>query len=145
MKHRSPGQILKSFIRSTSAEEKEKIKGDELKKLRACFTFLADTYRQSDLGKSRLAKDAPHFYTMVTSLIASGKLAPTDGAPPDYAELRRKLSAFAKLLLDDAEPPADEDLARQLLEYKKAAARQTTNPGQRDIRQQAFLAIIEKL
>ena len=144
-KHRSPGQILKSFIRSTSLEEKAKIIPEELKKLRISFKFLAGAYKNSDLGKSRLARDTPHFYTMITSLIASGKLMPQDGKPPDEKELQRKLVAFAKLLPDNAPAPEEKYLAEQLGEFKKAAARQTTNPGQRDIRQKAFLEILDRL
>jgi hypothetical protein len=144
-KHRAPGQILKSFIRSTSDVEKTKITGPELKTLRTVFSFLADSYKTTDLGKTRLARDTPHFYTMVTSLMASGKLLPKAGISPDLKELRRKLLAFASFLPDGAELPEDKYLLEKVQEYKRAAARQTTNPGQRDIRQTRFLEIIERI
>ena len=41
-KHRTPGQILKSFIRSTNVDERTKIKKEELKQLRACFELCAE-------------------------------------------------------------------------------------------------------
>ncbi len=85
-KHRAPGQILKSFIRSEDEVEKTKVTSTELKKLQACFGFLVDAYKKTDLANTRLARDTPHFYTVVTSLIASGKLVPKNGVPPDTAE-----------------------------------------------------------
>jgi hypothetical protein len=144
-KHRAPGQILKSFIRSTNVDEKEKISTAELKTLRSCFSFLDECYKKSDLGRSRLARDMPHFYTMVTSFLASGLLLPKDGIVPDKKELQRKLLGFAKFLPEDAPPPENQYLAEKMYEYKRAAARQTTNPGQRDIRQTRFLEIVGKL
>lgn len=144
-KHRSPGQILKSFIRSRDDAEKAKINPAELKRLRIVFNFLVESYKQTDLEKTRLAQDTPHFYTMVTSLMASGKLEPKGGIMPDAKELRRKLLAFAKFLPDGAAVPEDKYLAEILEKYKQAAARQTTNPGQREIRQTNFLAMIDKL
>ena len=144
-KHRSPGQILKSFIRSTGDDEKSKITTAESKKLRACFNFLDDSYKKTTLGKTRLARDTPHFYTMVTSILASNMLTPKDGVVPSPKELQRKLLAFATLLPDDADVPEDAYLAEKIQEYKEAAARQTTNPGQREIRQERFLDIIGRL
>src|ERR1035437_7484123 len=144
-KHRSPGQILKSFIRSTGDDEKSKITTAESKKLRACFNFLDDSYKKTILGKTRLARDTPHFYTMVTSILASNMLTPKDGVVPSPKELQRKLLAFATLLPDDADIPEDGYLAEKIQEYKEAAARQTTNPGQREIRQERFLDIIGRL
>jgi hypothetical protein len=144
-KHRAPGQILKSFIRSTDAVEKTKITPAELKKLRVVFGFLAESYKVSGLGKTRLARDTPHFYTMVTSLMASGRLQPKPGITPDYDELRRKILAFANFLPDGAVLPEDEHLREGVREYKRAATRQTTHPGQRDLRQKRFLEIIDQL
>ena len=144
-KHRAPGQILKSFIRSEDEAEKTKVAPAELKKLQTCFAFLADAYKNTDLANTRLARDTPHFYTMVTSLIASGKLVPKDGVAPDTAELQRKLLAFSKFLVDNAAAPENAYIAERLQKYKEAAARQTTNPGQRATRQTTFLEIIDKL
>jgi hypothetical protein len=62
-KHRAPGQILKSFIRSKIDDsEKKKITRAELKTLKIVFGFLANCYSRSALGSSRLATDQPHFY-----------------------------------------------------------------------------------
>lgn len=144
-KHRSPGQILKSFIRSTSDDEKTKITTPESKKLRSVFNFLADSYKKTDLEKTRLARDIPNFYTMVTSLLASDMLVPKNGVAPDVKGLQRKLLAFAKFLPEHAALPANAELAEKIEDYKQAAARQTTNPGQREIRQARFLEIIGEL
>src|SRR5215467_4218398 len=49
-KHRTPGQILRSFIRSTTEEEKTKISVAELKRLRTVFNFLSEAYANTPLG-----------------------------------------------------------------------------------------------
>ena len=144
-KHRTPGQILRSFIRSTTEEEKTKISVAELKRLRTVFNFLSEAYANTPLGETRLATDTPHFYTMVTSLLRSKLLVPSEKYTPDREEILRKLLAFAHFLPDSAEPPRDRYLAECVEDYKKAATRQTTHPGQRDIREKRFLEVIKKL
>jgi hypothetical protein len=118
------------------------ITAPEEKKLRITFNFLDKCYKETSLGTTRLARDLPHFYTMVTSLLASD-LLDADGAPPDYPTVRKKLIAFAKLLVEPTSIPAN--IVEDLQEYKRAAARQTTHPGQRRTRHNKFLAIMDKL
>jgi hypothetical protein len=142
-KHRAPGQVLKSFISNKIEADNKAIVPLELKKLRTCFAFLDKAYKETELGRSRLARDLPNFYTMVTSLLASDLLSPSNGGGPDYPEVRRKLLAFARLLADSAKPPAG--VVNQLAQYKVAASRQTTHTGQRDVRQRRFLEILEAL
>lgn len=140
-KHRAPGDILKSFIRGKDADDRAKATPAELKRMRAVFTFLDVAYKETDLGKTRLASDLPHFYTMVTSLLSSDVLKP-DGEAPNYVGVRKKLLAFAKML-DAKELPAH--LQEAMREYRQAAAKQTTHPGQRDLRQKRFLEILGKV
>ena len=140
--HRQPGQILKIFIKTGDATDTTAVTAPEEKRLRTVFSFLDKCYKETGLGNTRLARDLPHFYTMVTTLLSSDLLE-ADGAPPDYPNVRRKLNEFAKLLPDTAKPK--KELAGALLEYKKAAARQTTHPGQRRTRQTKFLDISEAL
>ena len=137
--HRQPGQILKAFIKTDSKADTTAISPQEAKQLRVVFNFLDVTYKETDLGSTRLARDLPHFYTMVTALLASGLLE-ADGAAPDYPNVRRKLLAFAKLLPDNATSKAA--IQDALRAYKQAAAKQTTHPGQRRIRQEKFLEIL---
>jgi hypothetical protein len=140
--HRQPGQILKAFIKTDDDANMTAITAPELKRLKVCFTFLDKSYKTTALGSSRLARDLPHFYTMVTSLLASDLLE-ADGNAPDYPAVRKKLLAFSRLLPDNASPQAD--IVEALMEYKQAAAKQTTHPGQRRIRQAKFLEIIDKI
>lgn len=140
--HREPGRVLKAFIRNEESADNNEISDQELRRLRLCFLFLDKAYDATTLGSTRLARDLPHFYTMVTMLLVSS-LLDADGAPPDYPKLRDKLVAFAALLPDDAVFP--EAVESDLEEYKKAAARQTTHPGQRRIRQERLLTMLEKL
>jgi hypothetical protein len=143
-KHRAPGQVLKSFISNKIEADNKAIVPLELKNLRTCFSFLDKAYKDHpDFSRSRLARDLPNFYTMVTSLLASGMLGPSNGGGPDYPEARRKLLAFGRLLADNGKPPAS--IAEQLAQYKVAASRQTTHTGQRDIRQKRFIEILEVL
>jgi hypothetical protein len=142
-KHRAPGQVLKSFISNKTETDNKAIVPLELKKLRACFAFLDKAYKDPNLGWSRMSRDLPNFYTMVTALLASDMLGPSNKGGPDYPETKRKLVAFARLLADGAKAPAE--IADQLAQYKAAASRQTTHTGQRDIRQRRFLEILGKL
>jgi hypothetical protein len=141
--HRQQGQVLKAFIKSDKdSADYAALTKEEIGKLKRCFTFLAHSYRNSELGRTRLARDIPHFYTMVTSLLSSDLLDAADAAPPDYPSVRRKIVAFGKLL-DSTKPPTN--VATALQEYKEAATKQTTHPGRRKTRQDRFLEIIEKL
>lgn len=142
--HRAPGQILKSFIKSKDDDDNSGITVEELKKLRTVFVFLDKCYKETDLGETRLARDLPHFYTMITSLISSNLLEAAGGFP-DYLAVRKKLIAFAKLIPEDAVPPKDKFIAENIREYRQAAARQTTHPGKRRARQTKFLEILDRL
>jgi Protein of unknown function DUF262 len=139
--HRQPGQILKAFIKTDDKTDTKAVTPQELKKLRTCFTFLDKCYKETDLGNTRLARDLPFFYTMVTALLASDMLE-ADGAPPDYPTVRKKLLAFAALLDKSAVPL---EISDPLKQYKQAAVRQTTHPGQRKIRQDRFIEILNQL
>jgi hypothetical protein len=141
-KHRAPGQILKSFIRSKDAEDKTKMTNAEEKKLRAAFAFLDKSYKESNLGKSRLARDLAHFYTMVTALISSDLLQ-AKGEAPNFLSVRNKLLKFAKLI--ETPGTADQSISPKLREYMQAASKQTTHPGQREKRQHTMLEIIDKV
>jgi hypothetical protein len=140
--HRQPGQVLKAFIKSDEKADISELTTQELGQLKKVFTFLDKSYAESKLGDTRLARDLPHFYTMVTTLLASD-LLDAAGAPPAYPKVRRKLLAFAKVVPDDA--PFLESIETELDEYKEAAARQTTHPGRRRTRHDKLLQILAKL
>ena len=140
--HRQPGQILKAFIKTQGDANTSAITPVELGQVRKVFGFLDRAYKETQLGESRLARDLPHFYTMVTTFLSSD-LLDAHGAPPDYQGARDKLLKFSKLLSDDA--IVTEKIVELLRDYKQAAARQTTHPGSRRTRQTKFLAILEKL
>jgi hypothetical protein len=140
--HREPGRVLKAFIKNDETTDINRISTAEFRQLRGCFEFLDKAYRETDLGNTRLARDLPHFYTMVTTLLVSDLLE-AESAPPAYPKVRDKLVAFAALLPDDATVP--KNIEADLAEYKKGAARQTTHPSQRRIRQEKLLAILGKL
>lgn len=140
--HRQPGQVLKAFIKDDAKTDVTALKVSEMKMLNLAFSFLDRAYKETDLVNTRLARDLPHFYTMVTTLMVSDLLKP-QGAAPAFVEVRGKLLAFANLLPDDAVVPGE--IADDLVAYKKAASRQTTHPGQRRIRQEKLLAILGRL
>lgn len=142
--HRQPGQILATFIKSDNPEDKKAISTKELKKLRRCFDFLDKAYKDTTLGSSRFARDLPHFYTMVTTLLSSD-LLDSNGAAPKYQQVRDKLVRFAALLPDGARIPPGKRLEAPLAEYKDTAAKQTTHPGRRKTRAEMFLAIMRAL
>jgi Protein of unknown function DUF262 len=148
--HREPRQVLKRFITSKKEEADDveidqAISAKENKVLQAVFGFLSNAYSTAKLGKTMLATDPPHFYTMVTSLMVSDLLLPHDGTVPDREELKRKLAAFAKYLPDGARLPSDRKLASAVRDYKQAAARGTAQTGQRETRQKRFIELIKAL
>jgi hypothetical protein len=142
--HRQPGQVLKAFIKSESSTDTGEVTSVEQGKLRRCFNFLDRCYAETHLGTTRMARDLPHFYTMVTTLLASN-LLDADGAPPAYPKLQKKLVAFAKLIESPDSLSKDSDLAPSLQAYKDAAARQTTHPSRRKMRQDRLLELLGNL
>lgn len=143
-KHRQPSQILKTFIKAEESADASALKQQEKARLQRCFNFLDACYAQTDLGDTRLARDLPHFYTMITTLLSS-TLLDAEGAPPAYPKVRQKLLSFAQMLAEDAEKPADKATVKALEEYRQAATKQTTHPGRRATRQQRMLEIMAKL
>lgn len=142
--HRQPGQVLKAFIKSEKdSADYAALTPKELAEIRRCFNFLDHCYKNSDLGKTRLARDTPHFYTMVTTLLSS-RLLEADGAPPEYPKVQKKLVAFGKMV-DSPTLPNNPMLLVAVREYKEAATKQTTHPGRRKTRQERFLEIMEAL
>ena len=143
-KHRQPNQILKTFIKADEGDDTEALSAGEKAKLQRVFAFLDTSYDQTALGQSRLARDLPHFYTMVTTLLTSD-LLDADNAPPDYPGVRKKLVSFSKMIKAGAKPPKDQAMDEALKEYIGAASRQTTHPGRRQTREQKFLEILGKI
>jgi uncharacterized protein DUF262 len=149
--HRQPGEVLKTFMPVGTINGKAKtpqspdtvaITPQEAAKIKARFDFLDKAYKGTSLGETRLARDLPHFYTMITVLM-SANLLDADGAPPDHRNLRTKLLKFAELLEKDEYP--DPKVAEAMQEYKKAAARQTTHPGRRRTRAEQLLKVLEMI
>jgi hypothetical protein len=149
--HRQPGQVLKTFmpVSVLMGTPKPSLRPDvtalstmERTKIKTRFDFLDKAYKETTLGETRLARDLPHFYTMITVLISSDLLE-ADGAPPDYRNLRNKLVRFAAML--DQTEFEDQEIATAMGEYNKAAARQTTHPGRRRTRAIELLKVLARL
>lgn len=134
--HRKPAEILKSFIREARPPKVsgEKLTKEEIGKLVAAFSFLAEAYK-SDLVGTKLATDQTHFYTMSTALLS------TDLIKPGFnkKELTRKLIAFGKLI--------DESHASdvRMIEYLNLSAKQTTDTEKRKDRQTRFVQLLATL
>lgn len=141
--HRQQGQVLKAFIKSEKASgDYAALTTQETREVARCFNFLDRCYKNTDLAKTRLARDIPHFYTMVTTLLSSN-LLDADGAPPAYPNVQEKLLAFGKML-DSSAISSDKEIADAMREYKDAAAKQTTHPGRRKARQDNLLKILRR-
>lgn len=132
--HRTLAQILKAFI--GSKVDDSRINGQEMLRLKSLFKFLRSLYAQKGMKESRLARDQPHFYTMVTSLLATPieKQYGTD-------DLKRRLLEVSRVLDKKAAAPKGKHAA--LKEYMELSSRQTTHPGRRDARQKLFLDLID--
>lgn len=138
-KHRKPIEILGSFMRTKKEDEGElKINRTEKDRLRALFKFLADAYKTTDLGKSRLATDQTHFYAMITGLIASNLLTLYSAE-----ELRRKLVAFGQILEKKKDVPAN--LSEIMKDYQEYSEKRTTDASRRKQRQEKFVEALKAL
>ena len=132
--HRKPAEILKSFIKEARAKKSgQKLTRAEIAKLTTTFSFLADAYK-SDLSTTKLATDQTHFYTMITTLLATDMIKPGF----DKQELTRRLTAFGKLI----DLPGGN---AKMNEYLSLAAKQTTDTEKRKNRQTRFVEILATL
>jgi hypothetical protein len=138
-RHRTPVEILKSFIKAKHAKpEGTKITKPENSELRRTFKFLKTAYRNKGISESRLATNQIHFYSMITAIIGDGLL-------DKYAErdLITKLAKFGALI--DGEKKASGKLRKIINEYQEFAAKHTTHPGRRADRQARVAQALELL
>jgi hypothetical protein len=133
--HRTLAQMLKAFLGKV---DDSKITGQEMSTIRRIFKFLKSVYAQSGVKTSRLAKDQPHFYTMVTSLHAL-RLIDQYG----YDDLKRRLVNMSRIIDGKTSPPKGK--AKALKQYMELSSKQTTHPGRRASRQNLFAELIESL
>jgi hypothetical protein len=134
--HRTLAQILKAFLGKTVDDAK--LTSKEKSKLNGIFKFLKSVYTESGVKTSRLAKDQPHFYTMVTSLHA---LSLIDQYGED--DLKRRLVKMSRILDEKERPPKGKGNAFK--EYVELSSKQTTHPGRRASRQKLFAELIASL
>jgi hypothetical protein len=137
-KHRTPVDILKSFIKSS--ERNNKLSRDEVSNLRRAFRFLQSAYKaKPKLTRVRLATDQPQFYTLITSLISTDLM---DRYSAD--ELIDRLVTVG-LMIDDKHPiPKDrKKLATLVKSYRELSEKATTNIGRREARQQRFIEMVD--
>jgi hypothetical protein len=139
LKHRKPVEILKGFI-SKPEHPSARLSPAEATSLRKLFVFFGFAYKETTLASSRLATDQTHFYSMVTTLIAT-KALQVYGSDV----LKKKLEIFGSLLddrliLDDEH--AGHDALRQ---YRSLSTRQTTDVSKRADRQKYFAKVLEAI
>jgi hypothetical protein len=127
-RHRKPVDILKSFI--SKSEKNSPLTADEIKNLKKPFKFLAGIYANSGLEKTPLATEQTHFYTMITSLIATDLL--TRYEPQ---ELTRKLVALGTKLANKNPP-------KELKKYIELSSDRTTDTPRREERQKKFVELL---
>lgn len=138
-RHRTPIEILKSFIKAKGAPVSEgRVSAGERSELRRVFRFLRTAYRNESLKMSRLATNQIHFYSMITAIIA-------DDLMGQYSEhdLVRKLEDVGKII--DGDTRAPKKLAETIRKYQELSAKHTTHPGRRTDRQGYFVAAIHAL
>jgi Protein of unknown function DUF262 len=133
--HRTLAQILKAFLGKV---DDSKITIEEISYLRKIFGLLKSFYSEAGVKTSRLAKDQPHFYTMVTSLHALGLI---DKYGVD--DLKRRLLQMSRIIDGKKSPPKGK--AKALKEYLDLSSKQTTHPGRRATRQSLFVELVAGL
>ena len=139
LKHRKPVEILKGFI-SKPEQPSARLSTAEAATLRKLFVFFGYAYKETTLATSRLATDQTHFYSMVTTLIATKAL---EIYGPDV--LKKKLETFGELL--DGKLVLDDEHAgeKAFQQYRNLSTRQTTDVSKRADRQKHFAAVLEAL
>lgn len=136
-KHRKPSEILKTFIKAKD-EKESKLTAQETSTLRGAFSFLSDAYKNSDLGKTRMATDQTHFYTLCTSLL-SGRLRGIS----DDGTIVARLTKFAAYIEERDAIPRDAELGKTVSRYLVLSKEKTTDASRRSDRQDALLRAIE--
>jgi translation elongation factor EF-1beta len=147
-RHRKPAEILRSFI--SLRERQPRLSKPEVKKVRTLFECLAEAYRTSELGSTRLATDQTHFYILVTSLIGSDTTPTLTGnselidtiARPD---LIGRLVTFGKIIDEKIPVPRSRALAKVIKNYLELSAKQTTDVSRRQDREDKFIEAIKLL
>lgn len=134
-KHRKPTEILKSFIKAPMTDQ-PRLTSQERAELSRVFDFLEQAYKTTDLGKTRLATDQTHFYTMVTALLNS-KLVENS----DFEKLVESLTAFA-LAIDGTYAIKSKTFATLLAEYRNLSTKQTSDVSRRARREELFLEAV---
>ena len=136
--HRTPGDILKAFIKPEATTNKALTK-DERKAFRRAFDLLAKAYRRYPaLMNSRLATEQPQFYTIITTPL-SGDLMDRLGEQL----LIERIAAFGAIL--DGKELTPSQLKRQITGYQELAVRRTTDSGRRERRQKLLVECIDAL
>ena len=141
--HRKPVDILKSFIRArdsasgSSEQRSARLSAAETKSLRKVFGFLRRAYKSSRLATTPLATDQTHFYTMVTSLIATDLLDTIA-----EAKLVKKLAAFGKVVQDEGRVWPAAKLEKGFKRYMELSSDRTTDTPRRQERQDWFVELV---
>lgn len=135
-KHRKPMEILREFI-ATKRIETDKLKGDEIAKLRKTFKFVRSLSHR--LRQSRIFTDQTHSYTLITSLIGSDLMDRFN-----LSALAEKIVKFERLLSQSSKIK-DAAVRDMVASYKENAARQTTDISRRQERDRQFRQIVEIL
>lgn len=138
--HRKPVQILKEFISRRGAESTATITAKDVGLLTKVFAFIATTYRQTELGATRLATDQTHFYIFVTALI--NQLKKNGEILPDMPD---KLLKFASLISGELLDDQPVKIQKKIKEYIGLSTKQTTDVTKRQRREQLFTEIINAL
>jgi hypothetical protein len=137
-KHRSPVDILKSFIK-TGDDRYPRLNIAEVSRLRKAFRFLQRAYKaRPEITQTRLATDQPQFYTLITSLLATDLM---QRFPED--ELTRRLTAVGNMIDAKVTIPRERRLPTIIKDYRELSEKATTNVGRREARQERFIEAID--
>lgn len=142
-KHRKPVEVLKSFM-VQGKEQRKRLTAGETHQLRETFRFLRDAYKHEAIGKSRLATDQTHFYTMTKAILGGSLLkAPSEQQKQRGKQLQFKLAEFGGMLGGTISPKGK--VRPRFKKYLEASTKQTTDVSRRGERERIFLEILQLL
>jgi len=135
--HKKPSEIMKEFI-ANGGTNPYKLTRRQISEIKTLFKKIKRVY-QLGLADTKLATDATHFYTFVTTYINRdfSIFAPTD--------LCNKLNSFAHLLSNKKGVSVPRNINKFFKEYIDLSAKHTTDTSRRERREELFYQILKSI
>jgi len=145
--HRKAVDILKSFIRAGRQAKSApgddvtlaKLTTPEAKGLTKIFRFVNMAIKKNRLGETPLTTDQTHFYTLITSLIA------TDIMKRFESDLPARLLTLGRIIKSGHAASKSREFSKTFKRYMDLSSDRTTDTPRREERQDKFIELVSWL